>query len=236
MVWKWGRSIGACPPRDLEIPSINLKPARELYTPSAGEVGAVVRRLTGWKADVLALQWATGARIGELASLLPADVDIGRAELVLGRHEGAEKTGVRRVPLPDDTVPLVRRLLAGAQAGQIWPVTVEGIRQHVNGAIRSACKAEGIPAWSTHGLRRAFVVRAVRAGVDLATLATITRHSVQVLLEIYRTVEDEDRRAAMAKLPGRLPQGKVLRLAAGADPHSSPAHVADLPDDDDVLS
>ncbi len=236
MAWKCGRSIGACPPRDLEIPTIIVWPVRELYTPSAGEVAAVVRRLTGWRADVVALQWATGARIGELAALVPTDVDLGRAELVLGRHEGAEKTGVRRVPLSDDTVPLVRRLLASAQAGQLWPVSVEAIRHHVNSAIPSACKAEDTPAWSTHGLRRAFVVRAVRAGIDVATLATITGHSVQVLLEIYRTVEDEDRRDAMAKLPGRLPQGKVLRLSAGADPHSSPAHVADLPDDDDVLS
>lgn len=215
MAWAWGRSVGACPDRDLDLPEIAAKPVRELYTPSAGEVAAVARRLSGWARDIVALQWATGARAGELAHLRAHDVDLQRRELVVGRQEGARKTGVRRVPLHPDTVPLVRRLLGEATgAASIWPVMPSSIKVETNPAIRAACEAEGIPVWTTHGLRRAYVIRAIRAGVDVATLATITGHTVPVLLAHYRQVQDEDRDAAVAKLPGELPAGVVVELAS----------------------
>lgn len=228
MAWRWGRSVGACPDRDLDLPHVQPKPVRERYTPTAGEVAAVVRHLGGWQRDMVTLQWATGCRVGELAALLVEDVDVARAEIVVGRHTGAKKTGARRVPVPPDTVPLLRRLV-GARTGALplWPATFETVRHAMNDVIAEACEAAKIPIWTTHGLRRAYVIRAIRAGVDVATVATITGHSVEELLKTYRQVHDDDRRAAMARLPGALPRGEVFELVAGGDPHTRPAHPGD---------
>ena len=225
MAWAWGRSIGGCPDRSLDIPHVAPKPVRELYTPTAGEVAAVVRHLTGWQRELVSLQWATGCRVGELAALLVEDVDLERAELVVGRHVGARKTGVRRVPLHADTIPLLARLI-GDRVGPapLWPATFEAMRHGLNGAVASACRAARVPVWTTHALRRAYVIRAIRAGVDVATLATITGHSVQELLVTYRQVQDEDRRAAVKLLPGALPRGEIRQFAQVGNPHTKPAH------------
>lgn len=224
MAWTWGRSVGACPPRDLDLPHIAPKPVRERYTPTAGEVAEVVRHLDGWRRDVVALQWATGCRVGELAALLVGDVDLDRAELLVGRHVGARKTGARRVPVHPDTVPMLRRLVGDrAHTCGLWPVSFQVVRHAINPSLAEACAAARVPVWTTHALRRAYIIRAVRAGIDVATVATITGHSVEELLATYRQVQDEDRRAAVARLPGALPRGEVVSLVAVGDPHTRPA-------------
>jgi integrase len=50
-----------------------------------------------------------------------------------------------------------------------------------------------------HGLRRMVVDRMLRAGVDPATAASLTGHSVVVMLRFYRQVTEADRKAAVAK-------------------------------------
>jgi integrase len=227
--WAWGRSIGACPARDLDVPTVRPTRVRERYTPTAGEVAAVAQRLTGWRRDLVELQWATGARVGELAALRVADVDLVRGELVVGRHAGARKTGMRRVPVHPDTIPMLRRLVGGRGPDDtIWPATWQMMRHHLNGPLAEACAALRQPVWTTHALRRAYVVRAIRARIDVATLSTITGHSVEVLLAIYREVQDEDRQEAVARLPGRLPRGVVVALSGGGpDPHTAPAQPGD---------
>jgi integrase len=225
MAWAWGRAIGACPDVRLDVPAVAPKPVRDGYTPTAGEVGAVLGRLDSWRRDIVQLQWATGCRVGELAALLVGDVDLQRAELVVGRHVGAQKTGQRRVPLHRETVALLRRMVGErAATDRLWPVAVQVVRHHLNPSIRAACEALNQPVWTTHGLRRAFIIRGVRAGVDVATLATITGHRVEELLATYRQVQDLDRRAAVELLPPGLPRGEVVQFRAAGDPHSGPAH------------
>jgi integrase len=223
--WEWGRARGGTPPRDLDLPSIAPKPVRERYTPSAGEVAEVVARLPGWMQQLVRLQWATGARIGELASLRAADVRPDRAELLLGQHEGARKTGGRRVPVHPDTVPLLRDLVEGlGPADRVWPYDARGVTKHLNVALGEQAAALVQPHWTTHALRRAYVVRSVRAGLDPATVASITGHSVGMMMGTYRTVMAEDQRAAALALPGALPRGQVVQLAVGdGDPHIPPA-------------
>ncbi len=50
-----------------------------------------------------------------------------------------------------------------------------------------------------HGLRRMVVARMLRAGVDPATAASLTGHSVVVMLRFYQQVTEADREAAVAK-------------------------------------
>lgn len=57
---------------------------------------------------LLWLQYATGARIGEIAYLEWADVDLAAGTLALGRHLGARKTGERVVCLADEVLEELR--------------------------------------------------------------------------------------------------------------------------------
>ena len=78
-------------------------------------------------------------------------------------------------------------------------------------ALRQACAAAGVPRFTPYGLRRAAVDAMARAGVDPATAASITGHSVSVMLTAYRTVSEDDRRRAVAAAGlGRLTRPKVL--------------------------
>lgn len=209
MAWAWGRSIGVVDGA-LDIPPINVTPTHDSYTPSIDEVATVVGLLRGWAADVVRLQWATGARVGEIAALLVEDVDLERSALWLGRHVGARKTGARRIPIPEDTLPLLRELVAGRSgAVPLFATSRATIVARSNGAIAEACAIAQLPVWTTHGLRRAFVQRAIRAGVEVKTLATITGHTVQVMLSAYHQVQEADIAAASALLPGALPGGGV---------------------------
>lgn len=213
--WAWGRSVGACPDRDLDVPTVQIKPLRDTYTPTDGEVAAVLRRLSGWARDALELQWATGARRGELYTLTLQDVDLQRGDLHLGRHTGASKTGTRRVPVTKHMRPLLARLVAGAQPdGRLWSLTPDSMKSAINELIREACEAEKIPVWTTHGLRRAYINTAARRGVDVAALATLTGHSVQVLMDHYRQVNEDDRLAAATAMDRELPMGEVVDLAS----------------------
>ncbi len=64
---------------------------------------------------------------------------------------------------------------------------------------RPCCKEANVSRFSPQGLRRMVVNRLMRAKVDPGTAAQrpLTGHSVQVMLRYYRTVTDEDRRAAV---------------------------------------
>ena len=56
----------------------------------------------------------------------------------------------------------------------------------------------------------------MRNGVDVGTAATITGHSVQVMIKHYRQATDEDRRGAVLKAQlGTLDLGKVIAFPSG---------------------
>jgi integrase len=108
------------------------------------------------------------------------------------------KTGTRRFPLPEPIAETMR-LRAGSEATSAFP----SLRQPKDQALRSrlarACKRAGVKAFTPHGLRRMVVDRMLRAGVDPATAASLTGHSVVVMLRFYRQVTEADREAAVAK-------------------------------------
>jgi integrase len=68
----------------------------------------------------------------------------------------------------------------------------EGLRHR----LELACHAAGVTGFTPHGLRRMVVGRLIRAKVDVGTAATLTGHSVFVMLRYYQVVTDDDRREA----------------------------------------
>jgi integrase len=231
MMWDWGRMVGACPKRDLVVPNVNVRPLRDDYVPTPGEVAMVAERVPAWTGDLLRAQWATGCRLGELAALTVGDINVDRAEL---RVDG--KTGPRMVPLPADALPLFKRMVKGRPAEEaLFGRTEATVRHVVNTHIRTACDDLHIHPWTTHRLRAAYIMRALDAGVDVKVLSTITGHTVEVLLKYYRKVREADRRSAVAKISGRLPAGEVraFRAAGDRNPHTGPAQSPDDLDGDE---
>jgi integrase len=77
--------------------------------------------------------------------------------------------------------------------------------------IRPACERAGTRRFTPHGLRRAAVDAMMRGGVDVGTAATITGHSVQVMIKHYQQATDDDRRRAVIKAQlGTLDVGTII--------------------------
>lgn len=55
-------------------------------------------------------------------------------------------------------------------------------------------RAPRAPEFTPHGLRRMVIGRLMAARVDAATAASLTGHSVEVMLKHYRDVGDHERR------------------------------------------
>ncbi len=210
--WWADRSPRPLPP----FPRVTVKErgVRNRYTPSRGEALAVLGHLDGWAYVAGVLLFATGARPGEVRDLTWDRLDLTRGEAHL---DG--KTGPRTVPLGPDVVRVLDRWRSeraeasgGGSADTVLGLTVLSFNSYFGPRLlRSACEAAGVPVFTPYGLRRAAVNAMARAGVDVATAASVTGHSVEVMLRKYREVTDEDRRAAVrAAGLGSLSSGDVL--------------------------
>ena len=211
--WAWARQRGYAPDRDLPRQPIAI-PKTAKRTPTDAEVARVIERIERpWVQTLLRLQWATGARIGEIATLTWDRVDWSRGELHL-----RGKTGPRSVPVSAATLEMLRRwrLHVPADRSEVLGVAASTARAQCYEPLHAACEAAKIPGWSTHALRRAVVDRLARAGVDVATAADLLGHSPEVMLDIYRQVSDADRRRAVARARlGALPEGDVIEADFG---------------------
>lgn len=142
---------------------------------------------------------------------------VGR--IALGATEGASKTGMRWFPLDAATL----RSLDGRQGRGREPVLdfgqVTAPIQALEHRLCRACDAASVPRFAPHGLRRMVVGRLLRAQVDPATTASLTGHSIDVMLKHYREVTDEDR-------PGsgrRATSGAIFEACPSRSPPTPPS-------------
>lgn len=209
--WRWARSYGLTslvPPDPLRIrPASEERP----YTPTLDEVRRVIATMREPTRRILTLQMATGARISELAMLHREDVvEIdGILHVTFGRHDQAEKTGVRTVPvmLPEGVDALREALdIAGDREGPIWtrangePVTIHERSRTAARLRRVDWPGLGIRRFTSHGIRRMVATEMRRKGVPLEIAAQLLGHSIQMMLRIYRDIDDDDRIRAMTQL------------------------------------
>lgn len=211
--WTWARRRGYVPDKSLTPPKLIITPARDKYTPTAGDVAAVVRWLetsrAPWRADAVRVLWATGARVGELAGLPRARVDLEQGVATL---DG--KTGPRAVPLAPEAVAALRRLMVPHDGPTVLPgKNVKARKESVVRGIHRAVAALGQPRWTPHALRRAAADRLCRAGVSAEVAASMLGHSVLTMMKHYRQVTGEDRAAALLRADlGALPRGEVIEM------------------------
>ncbi len=217
----WGQARG------LDIPDVKVTRAQKFKgrkaaqrvnndrTPTEAEVEALygAMRRSGTKLAMY-IMWQTGCRVGEAGGLRWGDVHRDENGFWADFPDG--KTGPRRTPITEDahrTIHSFRPDDAGQGDGLFRrPVHMS---KNTGAAISEACKVGGrqIEPFTSHGLRRLFTDRCIRAGVDLATYADIAGHSIETALKHYRKVTDDDRLAALHRLTSPSSQNVVQWLA-----------------------
>lgn len=204
MAWRWGRRRGWHDRPDLEPRLRPPKPKRPPYVPSDDEVRKTLAHLTGWRDPFIRLQWMTGARMGEIAYLEVADVDLARGGFWAGRHVRARKTGERWVQCAEDAQAILRRLVDGATGPRLWSgygVAPESIRTNINTRyLKAACERAEVRKWTTHGLRHRAADRMAEARVDLVAAAAHLGQSVGTMNRTYRRVSASQASDAAAAL------------------------------------
>jgi integrase len=204
-------------------------------------------------ADALLLQRATGLRIGELVDLeLDSVHEIPGQGAWLKVPLGKLNTE-RMVPLDEDTVALIDRIVAHRSPGRPLPhprtgrptdylLTHHGRRltvDHLRDVLNRVTTDAGLPHITPHQLRHTYATALVNAGVSLQSLMALLGHvSAEMSLRYGRlfdsTVRTEYERAlAAAKahlgtLPTEPPQGRTPLPIVDGDWKNAPAIKARL--------
>ncbi len=196
MAWRWAQEAAMVPAR--AFPTVPVKVEGYVanhHTPDPADVRKVLDACTGETRLAIELLAITGARVSEIAHLRRCDIEVDGRRVHL-RLTG--KTGTRYFPLPEPIAETMR-LRAGSEETSALPSFGNPRDQALRGRLARACKRAGVRAFTPHGLRRMVVDRMLRAGVDPATAASLTGHSVVVMLRFYRQVTEADRETAVAK-------------------------------------
>ena len=147
----------------------------------------------------------TGCRISEALALRAGDVDLALDEIRISTLK-RRREHWRAVPVPAE---LVRELalvhsLRRAQANpkraeqRLWPFSRSTGTRNVLALMREA-GIEG-PQASPKGLRHAFGVAAVAAGVPLPTIAAVLGHAELTTTAIYTTAIGAEERELIARM------------------------------------
>lgn len=219
--WRWAYDLEAIDRRPPRAPRIKWQRVRPAYTPTIDEAWRIIEAISSQACrDVLVIMLGSGCRGGEACALLNGDVEDvdGRLIVTFGRHEGARKTGARRVPLYGPAAEVVRRLhrfdalddrlIQSKRGGSVSTF----FRSHVFQALRQLdWEALGIPRVTSHRFRHLAVDQFMRAGLGPDEAAALLGHSPQMMLGTYRRVSDDDRAAAMqrARLGERSPSNVI---------------------------
>ena len=146
-----------------------------------------------------------GCRISEALALRAGDVDLAATELRFKTLK-RRREHWRAVPVPDDLiraldlVHAIRRAQrsASATAARLWPWSRPTASRHVSG-LMAAAEVTG-PQACAKGLRHAYGVAAVEAGVPLPTIAAVLGHAAITTTAIYTTAIGAEARDLIARM------------------------------------
>jgi len=214
MAWKWGWERGHVHVRVLPRHPVRIPPAEfkiNHHTPVAADVAAVLQKMKGEWWMALKLLATTGARRGEVCALQRDDLNVRNGLLTLGGHLGANKTGPREFPLPGRLLDM----LSDRADGSDRPLLEFGVAHPgsaLAGRLNRACAAAGVDRFTPQALRRMVVNRMIDSGVNIKTAASLTGHSIEVMLKYYQQSTVQHQRAAVlaAGLDDLRGQGQVI--------------------------
>jgi len=151
--------------------------------------------------DILEFALLTGLRHSEILQLRWQNIDTsGRSITVYG----SKTDQTRYLPLTDSLFAIITRQkkrdqFIFNQGGQITP--------KFYAMLKRACEAVGIAYGSNvpngfvlHSARHTFVTRLLQAGVDLATVQSLSGHSDRTMALHYAHATEQSKRDAMSKL------------------------------------
>ena len=202
VAFRWAQAAHIIPSTvSLLVPRLKIDPKRFILnhrTPTPSEASKAIETMPRDDFRLAALLIArTGARVGEVVRLRHCDLDLHTGQIAFGASDGASKSGIRWFPLDAasiaDLTPRWRRGRSPLFDFQEVSAPIQALERRLN----KACDDAGIPRFTPHGLRRMVIGRLMRARVDPGTAATLTGHSVQVMLRHYQVVSDDDRKAAV---------------------------------------
>ena len=149
----------------------------------------------------------TGCRISEALALRPEDIDL-EAVAVRIRTLKRRREHWRAVPVPEALVrelELVHGLRRAKRSSRgrkasLWPFSRPTATRHI-ARVMAAAGIEG-PQACPKGLRHAYGVAAVAAGVPLPTLAAVLGHASLTTTAIYATATGAEARDLVARMWG----------------------------------
>lgn len=144
---------------------------------TADEVRALWNQQGDYAADCILILLYTGMRIGELYAVTADEIHISDKYIDLQNAGTKTKAAARLVPLHDDIIPVVNRLLKNGFKTETY----------INFRNRTANKLKQIaPDQTPHVTRHTFITRAADAGVDPITVKKIVGHTAHdVTADIY---------------------------------------------------
>jgi site-specific recombinase XerD len=156
--------------------------------------------LARYRAHVIGeLQYASGLRISEVASLAEQDIDFDRAII----HVRDGKHGSNRVAFLNDYArdvleaycQTIRPILVAASSNdsdRLFLLSRDRLGHNQNEALARLCRASGCPATRSHGFRHALGYHLLRAGCGIRHIQAILGHKRIKDTEIYTKVDVED--------------------------------------------
>lgn len=149
----------------------------------------------------------TGARISEVLAIRAGDVDVESSEVRIATLKRRRKHW-RSVPVPEALIhdlELVHRLRRTQRSPRgrrtrLWPISRATATRHVT-ELMAVAGIEGSQA-SAKGLRHAYGVAAVAAGVPLPTVAAVLGHASLNTTAIYTTAIGAEARELVARMWG----------------------------------
>lgn len=158
----------------------------------------------------------TGARHGELASLVAGDVNLKTAQVFIRPSKSGRG---RHVPLNPEGLDFFRTAVASKAANALVFTKANGsawAKNHHMRPLEVACKAAKItPAISFHELRHTYASTLAQLGIDLLTISKLLGHAdTRITSRHYAHLSNGTLRAAVSKLPGfgHEPEEKVRSI------------------------
>jgi integrase/recombinase XerD len=200
----WAVSHGRLPTdptRALRIPKRRYGRAPSLTEEELEAVLRAAEQIDPRARPTIELMYATGARLGSIAAVMPEDVDLAGAWIDFREAKGDQPYGV---PLGPRGLGAARRLLelrgyrprtAASRRPTLVGVGPARIRQWVEEAGRRA----GVRVWP-HLLRHCTITRLAAAGVDVRTIVEIANWRDPSQLRRYAAPVDANLRAAVEVL------------------------------------
>lgn len=156
-------------------------------------------------AAALAVLAATGCRRAECCAINREDYDQATGELRIRKGKGdKERLGFIR---DEHARALVDRWIAerGDERGPLFISLAKGRGKRLDPStlwewLGKIARAAGIPTVSPHDLRRTFITRLARAGVDLDLIKDLAGHESIATTQTYIRRRDDERRAAASQL------------------------------------